>query len=512
MKKISLIFLITLLFLSGCSDHNEEHEKSVNVEEKITPEPIAITDYTKRTELFVEFDQFVLNQPSTFLAHFTYMDTFKPFKQGHVEACLTFSNQTKECFSVDAPAFEGIFKPVAIPTQSGFAELDIRVEQGNIIETHKLGRFQVYNSYEQIPISSDEEVDDGISYLKEQQWKVEFATQIATKKLLRESISTFAKIEVPSNQEYILSAPVAGIVTPVRELGVGSQVNKNMKLAYITPLLGQKEDISTLKFELKKAEANLALKKDENKRVQKLKTKNAVSQKRIIVAQKDYEMAKAKHANIIQRLNQLDTSSSSQTGITLKSPIEGKIAKQLALPGSYVSEGEPIVHIVNPKKLWINVNIPQSEISKITKPLGVELILNDSSLGFNVGKDTKFIYFNDTVDPKTRCASLIFEIDNPPSSLKAGAGYAVKAYTGKVVQTLAIAKSSIVNDNGQHVVYVQVGGESFERRNIQTGMSTGDYIEVTSGVSEGEHVVSKGAYQVLLSAVSPAAAGAGHAH
>ena len=223
-------------------------------------------------------------------------------------------------------------------------------------------------------------------------------------------------------------------------------------------------------------------------------------------------MAKAKHANMVQRLNQLDTSSSNQSGITLKSPIEGKIAKQLALPGSYVNEGDPIVHIINPKKLWINVNIPQSEIYKVTKPLGVELTLNDSSLEFNVDKNTKFLYFNDRVDPKTRCASLIFEIDNPPSSLKAGAGYAVKAYTGKVVQTLAIAKSSIVNDNGQHVVYVQVGGESFERRNIQTGISTGDYIEVTSGLSEGEHVVSKGAYQVLLSAVSPAAAGAGHAH
>lgn len=512
MKKLSLISIITLLLLSGCADYPQENKKNVQAEEKPAPEPIAITDYTEQTELFVEFNQFVLNKPSTFLAHFTYMDTFKPFKQGRVEVCLTFSNQKKECFSVDAPAFEGIFKPVAVPSQSGFAELDIRVEQGNIIQTHKLGKFQIYNSYEQIPVNSEEEADDGISYLKEQQWKVEFATQIATKKLLRESVSTFAKTEVPSNQEYVLSAPVAGIVTPISELSVGSKVDKNMKLAYITPLLGQKEDISTLKFELQKAKANLALNKNENERIKKLEAKNAVSQKRIIDAQQDYDMAKAKHINIVQRLNQLDTSNSSQNGIVLKSPIEGKIAKQLALPGSYVKEGEPIVHIVNTKKLWINVSIPQSEISKITKPLGVELTLNDSYLGFNVGEDTKFIYFNDMVDPKTRCASLIFEINNPPSSLKAGAGYAVKAYTGKVLQTLAIAKSSIVNDNGQHIVYVQVGGESFERRNIQTGMSTEDYIEVTSGVSEGEHVVSKGAYQVLLSAVSPAAAGAGHAH
>lgn len=512
MKKLSLFSLITLILLSGCSDHHEKYEKSVQVEQKPTPEPIAITDYTKQTELFVEFNPFVLNQPSTFLAHLTYMDTFKPFKQGHVEACLTFSNQKKECFSVDAPAFEGIFKPIAVPSQSGLAELDIRIEQGKIIETHKLGKFQVYTSYEQIPMSNEEKADDGISYLKEQQWKVEFATQIATKKLLRESIPTFAKIEVPSNQEYILSAPVAGIVTPLSGLGVGSQVNKNMELVYITPLLGQKEDISTLQFELKQAEVNLALKKDENERVQILKAKNAVSQKRIIDAQQDYEMAKAKHINIVQRFNQLDTSRSSQTGISLKSPIEGKIAKQLVLPGSYMKEGEPIIHIVNPKKLWINVNIPQSDINKVTKPLGVELTLNDSSLSFDTEKDTKFLYFNDTVDSKTRCASLLFEIDNPPSSLKAGAGHAVKVYSGKTVRALAIPKSSIVNDNGQYVVYVQVGGESFERRNIQTGMSTGDYIEVISGVSEGEHVVFKGAYQVLLSAVSPAAAGSGHAH
>ena len=331
MKKISLISFIILLFLSGCDDHH--HEKHVQAEEKAAPEPIAITDYTKQTELFVEFDQFVLNEPSTFLAHFTYMDTFKPFKQGRVEACLTFLNQTKECFSVDAPASEGIFKPIAVPSQSGFAELDIRVEQGNIIQTHSLGKFQVYSSYEEIPINSDEAVTNEISYLKEQQWKVEFATQIVTKKLLRESISSFAKIEIPTNEEYILSAPVAGIVTSIKEIGVGSFVHKNMNLVYITPLLGQKEDISTLKYELKKAKVNLTFKKDENKRIQKLKAKNAVSQKRIILAKKDYEMAKAKYSNIIQRLNQLNTVGNSNTGIILKSPIEGKIAKQLALSG-----------------------------------------------------------------------------------------------------------------------------------------------------------------------------------
>ena len=114
MNKIYLFSLLMLLAFTGCS---KDTKHTVHEEEK-SPEPIVITDYSEQTELFVEFDPFVLNQPSTFLAHFTHMDTFKAFKKGSVEACLTFENDKKECFSVSSPAFEGIFKPVAIPTQS----------------------------------------------------------------------------------------------------------------------------------------------------------------------------------------------------------------------------------------------------------------------------------------------------------------------------------------------------------------------------------------------------------
>ncbi len=547
MNKLYGLSFITLLFFSGCY---EVPKKIVHVEEKMAPEPIAITDYSELTELFVEFDPFVINQPSTFLAHFTYMDTFKPFKKGRVEACLTFHNQKKECFSVDAPASVGIFKPVAIPTQTGGAKLSITIALNDIKVTHQLGEFKVYASANQIHAAHEDEHDhahedehdhahgdehdhahgdehdhahenedehahgdeEGISYLKEQQWQVEFATQVVKKRLLRESVSTFTKIEIPSNEEYLLSAPVSGIITPNSDIQVGMEVKANQTIAHITPLLGHKEDISTLKFELKKAQANLNLKKNENLRLQKLKAKNAVSQKRLIAAEQDYEMAKAQLFNVKQRLQQFDTSSSNKLGISLKSPIKGTIAKQLALPGSFVNEGDPIAHIINLEKLWLNVNIAQSDTYKIDAPLGVEILSNGNPLDFTVGKNAKFLYFSDTIDPKTRCASLIFEINDAPSYLKAGARFAVKAYTGKTVDALAIPKSSIVNDNGQHVVYVQIDGEHFERRNVQTGLSDTGYIEVHSGVSEGERIVSKGAYQVLLSALTPAEAGHGHAH
>jgi len=507
MNKIYLFSILLLLAFSGCNSDTKNEIK----EEAESLEPIVVTDYTKQTELFVEFEPFVVNQPSTFLAHFTYMDTFKAFKAGSVEACLTFKNDTKECFSVSSPAREGIFKAGAIPSQSGMAKLSIKVELNDLVVTHNLGDFKVYKSLDDIPVVEEDESND-ISYLKEQQWQVDYRTEIVKNKVLRESISTFAKVEVPSNQSHMISSPVSGIVTLNEEIHIGKIVKNNMTLAHIAPMLAQKEDLSTLKFELKKARINLNLKENEYKRLGKLKAQKAVSAKRLNVAKQEFKIAKAKLVNITQRLNRFDTNTNKKTGISLRSSIDGQVAKILALSGSYVNEGDPIIYLLNPKKLLLNINIPQSDIYKIDKPLGVELVNSDRSLDFSIDENAKFLYFSNIVDPKTRGASLVFEIDNTLSLLKVGSTYAAKAYTGKTVSTLAIPKSAIVNDNGLHVVYIQVGGESFERRNVKTGISDAGYVEVYSGVNEGEHIVSIGAYQVLLSAGSPAAAGSGHAH
>jgi membrane fusion protein, heavy metal efflux system len=56
------------------------------------------------------------------------------------------------------------------------------------------------------------------------------------------------------------------------------------------------------------------------------------------------------------------------------------------------------------------------------------------------------------------------------------------------------------------------GGEAFERRVLQLGVRDGDWVEVRSGIADGERVVSKGAYQVRLAATAPAAMGEGHVH
>ena len=70
-----------------------------------------------------------------------------------------------------------------------------------------------------------------------------------------------------------------------------------------------------------------------------------------------------------------------------------------------------------------------------------------------------------------------------------------------------------MNEDGLHTVYVQADGEAFEKRILKTGIIDNGYVQVIEGLKVGERVVTVGAYQVRLAALSPESAiGHGHAH
>ena len=77
---------------------------------------------------------------------------------------------------------------------------------------------------------------------------------------------------------------------------------------------------------------------------------------------------------------------------------------------------------------------------------------------------------------------------------------------------IAIPESALIEEEGNFAVYVQVGGESFQKRAITTGIRNRGWVEVTSGLEQGEHIVTTNAYQVKLASLSSEAPAEGHAH
>ena len=77
---------------------------------------------------------------------------------------------------------------------------------------------------------------------------------------------------------------------------------------------------------------------------------------------------------------------------------------------------------------------------------------------------------------------------------------------------LAVPLSAVMEDYENHFVFIRTSHETYEKRNVKLGISDGEKVQILMGVSEGEWVVCKGAYQIKMSSVSSNIPSHGHSH
>ena len=69
-----------------------------------------------------------------------------------------------------------------------------------------------------------------------------------------------------------------------------------------------------------------------------------------------------------------------------------------------------------------------------------------------------------------------------------------------------------IDEAGQPIAFVQVSGETFEKRHLKLGIRDAGRVEVLSGLSAGDRVVTRGGYAIRLAAASSILPDHGHAH
>jgi len=106
----------------------------------------------------------------------------------------------------------------------------------------------------------------------------------------------------------------------------------------------------------------------------------------------------------------------------------------------------------------------------------------------------------------------VFAEVNEGMEMPEGSFTEVQLAVGTATESLVVPVSCLMEDYGNYSVMVQLSGESFERRNVTIGKRNGSEVEIITGLSLGEVVVTKGAYQVKMASMSGQAPAHGHAH
>lgn len=178
--------------------------------------------------------------------------------------------------------------------------------------------------------------------------------------------------------------------------------------------------------------------------------------------------------------------------LPIYTPLSGVVTEKLVQQGQYVNVGDPLFNIADLSRVWVEIEVYESEFQNIRIGQQVE-IRSQSFPGRPFTGRVALIY--PFLDPKTRTVKARVEMANPGLRLKPD--MFVNAVIKIGLGSATVVPVSAVMDSGKRqVVWVESKPGIFEPRQVQVGQRADDKIQILSGIKTGEKVAVSGAYLI----------------
>ena len=290
-------------------------------------------------------------------------------------------------------------------------------------------------------------------------------------------------------------------------------MTRGQELARIQPPPGAPADLPQLERGRAQATSALELAIRDRERAERLVAAGAAPQRRLDEARAAEAQASAAIRAADAQLEQFNTSRTAGTGSTagsfvVRAPISGVIVRREATPGMNVTSGAPLFHLVDPSVVHVVGHVPEAQLGRARVATGAQIEVPNASVTLPAGK---LLSVGRVVNPQSRTVPITFAADNRVLGLAVGQSVFLHLLMNETKPAPVVPASALVDDAGRPIVFVQVEGESFERRPVTVGAREGEFVQV-SGVKPGEHVVTKGAHLVRLASLSTSVPAHGHVH
>lgn len=497
MDKILITFFIaSLAFSCQRGDVSDEHGAAEELPS------LAYTLYSDKTELFVEFKPLVVGELSTFAAHFTKLgENFTAIDEGSVTLSLIVDEKGIRQTS-EQPASPGIFRLALKPVVAGTGRLifDIKTkEYTDRIVIDSLTVFPDQATAQNGPLP--ESPDGGISFLKEQAWKIEFANEEVKPQTFHQVIKASGALSAHPFHEQVVTARSNGVVVWNDVAVPGASVKRGQQLFV---LASGNVTQGNVESEYREAKANFEKAEADLQRVQPLLDDKIISQKDYLEIKNRYNQARIQF-DILSR-------NYTQGGQAIRSPMTGFIKQISVRSGEYVEAGEPLAVITKNLSLQLKVEVPVRFAHQLPfiaeanfKTLHEDSVYNTRQMG------GKVVSYGKALTENTSLLPVYFSFTND-GTLISGQPVEVYLKSRPIQNVFAVPKNALIEEQGNYYVYIQVSGESFEKREVKIGAGDGRSIQIVSGLKSGERVVTKGAYMIKLASQSGSVPAHGHEH
>ncbi len=215
---------------------------------------------------------------------------------------------------------------------------------------------------------------------------------------------------------------------------------------------------------------------------------SAEEQLKMVIEGANAQDIKAVEAQVAQAQAALELAQMRLDDCNVRAPINGVIAQRMVDVGTMAGVTSGAFVIVDIDTVRVSLGVTEDDIVKISigqiATLTVDSVAGETFQG--MVQSTAPV-----ADMQTRLFNIYVEVSNPKRLLRPGMYSRVQITTEDIKKATIVPTSAIVTKDGKDYVFVVRNGIA-ELRDVVTGLREGQYLQVVSGVSVGEWVITKG--------------------
>lgn len=488
-------------------DHGHSHGEDGAAAAEAEGPSLAITRWSPRYELFVELPAPAPLQSVAYHAHVTALSDFSAVSEGTFRVRYEAPSGVVEEHAQTGVKRPGIFVFEGRAPAAGSYAVKMVYEHAGNADVFDCGSIAVADP----PVAPSEEGSgSSITFLKESQWKIPFATDWAGEQPLASELELAATIEPAAGNQLTVGAPTAGrfFHNPQLALAEGLRIKTGDVLGTIAPTVAG-DDYSRLESAVEEARLARAQIQREIERIGPLVKEALLPARRLVELENELETQTARLGAASGRLRRV-TTPGGEGGLTIRSTLDGVVSQILVPNGEPVEAGAALARIGGTRHLWIRTRF-------VTKPAA--LLVNPTPTGVRLPSGeridierlgARFLSALPVIDPASQIATWVVDVPAPGAltdasellpDLRPGGTAVLSVRLGQPERLMAVPRQAVVEINTRPYVFVQLDGEHFEKRAVRLGRADGPWQQILSGVKSGERVVTRGGYDIHLAAL-----------
>ncbi len=199
----------------------------------------------------------------------------------------------------------------------------------------------------------------------------------------------------------------------------------------------------------------------------------------------------------IERLAEKKLPHAQVAQVFLRAPFAGEVIERNATVGEVIDPNKMLFAVADLSTVLVRADFPEQQAGRLQTGLGVEVRVSAYPDAVFRGTIT---YVGAMIDPTTRTVTARSTLPNPDRRLRPEMFAEVTLLTPEQ-SVLAVPRAALQQVGSRTVVFVTRGPRLFESREVKTGESSSDFVEIKSGLQEGDEVVTEGSYALKSEAL-----------